>query len=86
MCAVDLTTGREVSVVADCVFQKVEDALQKVSSADAVRRVAVLVTVRGQVGSRPIQELSRSNAGRIFGSCMDSGADESKAQGVCSIR
>ena len=44
VCAVDLATGREVSVVADCVFQKVEDALQKVSSADAVGRVAVLVT------------------------------------------
>ena len=44
VCAVDLATGREVSVVADCVFQKVEDALQKVSSADAVGRVAVIVT------------------------------------------
>ena len=44
VCAVDLATGRGVSVVADCVFQKVEDALQMISSADAVGRVAVLVT------------------------------------------
>ena len=44
VCAVDLATGRKVSVVAECVFSKVEDALQMVSSADAFGRVAILVT------------------------------------------
>ena len=82
----DLATGREVSVVADCVFQKVEDALQKVSSADAVGRVAVIVTESRLAQGQTLSELSGSNAFRATGSGRDSGTDENEKEGLCSVR